>query len=98
MQADSQLTTSATESRLARAWWHPLWEFCMHVTVGTCIFVVITLPAVGLNYFVTWLASKGVDKPVISILYIAEYTLLVLDVALFITFLVRSSWRAFKEM
>ena len=98
MQDDSQLTSEASKPRLTGAWWHPLWEFCMHVIVGTCIFVIIALPAVGLNYFVTWLAGNGVDKPIIYILYIAEYTLLVLDVALFIIFLIRSSWRAFKEM
>lgn len=71
----------------------PLWEFLVHVLVGTGIFVVIAIPAVGLNLLVTYLSSLNVTYVIIIGLEIAEYALFVLDVGLYLLLLVRTGWR-----
>lgn len=79
-------------------WWHALWEFLVHVIVGTLIFVVIAIPAVGLGFLIGWLEHKKVGRLIIYGLKFAEYTLFVVDLALFAWFVVRTAWKSAKKM
>ncbi len=87
-----------SESSRAAIWWHPLWEFCTHALVGTGIFLLVAMPAVALNLLVVWLADQEVDTFIIYGLHLAEYSLFAVDVTLFLIFLARITWRAFKDI
>jgi len=80
------------------AWWYPLWEFLLHVLVGTGIFVVIAAPAVGLNLLVAYLATLKVSYWIILGLEVAEYSLFILDIVLYLVFLVRTGWRTIQKL
>jgi len=79
-------------------WWFPLWEFLVHVVVGTVIFVVIAAPAVGLNLLVAYLATLSVGWPIILGLEISEYALFVVDIGLYLVFLARTGWRTIQKL
>ena len=91
--AEPMAPASGPEESEHLAWWVGPWEFAVHVFVGTLIFGVIALPAVGLDFAVTFLTHKGVSSGVLVILRVAEYGLLITDVVLLFIFL----WRAFKR-
>lgn len=79
-------------------WWHAPAEFLVHVIVGTLIFVVIAVPAVGLDFLVKWLAGLGVTEIILYGLRFAEYMLFFVDLALFAWFVVRTAWKSAKKM
>lgn len=79
-------------------WWQAPIEFLVHVFVGTLIFVLIAAPAVGLDFLVRGLESKGVSKVIIYGLRFAEYMLFFVDLALFTWFVVRTAWKSAKKM
>lgn len=70
------------------AWWQPLWDFTIHVLVGTGIFLVITIVAVGLSEFVHWLERHRVDKFIVIPVQGMEYLLFGSDVILFTLFII----------
>jgi hypothetical protein len=59
------------------SWWVPLWEFAVHILVGTCIFLMIASVAVCVHKFVHWLLTTNPSLPIIIIigLKICEYIL-----------------------
>ena len=75
----------------------PVIKFFIHSLVGTLIFGVISTPAVILNCYVERL-SEMCSHGVIVLLTIGEYGLLIVDVSLFLIFLVRTGWVATREM
>lgn len=83
-------------------WWTPflaLVEFLIHVVVGTLIFGVIALPALGLNLGVAFLRSTGkFSAPIIFGLEGAEYLLFIVDLLLFVVFILRSFWCAYHQI
>jgi len=81
------------DAGLLATWWTPLWEFFVHVVVGTAMFVAIALPAVGLDILVTSLAAKNISQPILWGLKAAEYGLFGGDVLLFLTFILRTCWK-----
>ena len=80
------------------AWWDSLWEFLIHVVVGTGIFALIGTPAVVLDVLVSWLSTKSISSFIIYGLKSCEYTLFIVDIALFIVFIVRTAWRTFRKL
>ena len=79
-----------------------LWEFAVHVVVGTSLFVLIYAPVVGLNVLVRWL-KKGhvaweVDPVVIGLLIIGEAALALADTILFLYFLYVTTRGTLKEL
>lgn len=80
------------------AWWYPLWEFLIHVLVGTGIFVLIAAPAIGLNLLVASLATLKVGFWIILGLEVAEYGLFIVDIVLYLVFLVRTAWRTAQKL
>ena len=86
------------QGTVGRVWWHPLWEFLIHVLVGTGLFVIIYMPAVGLNLLIQWLASLNVSYVLILILVGAEYLLVLADSVLLAVFLYKTTSRTCKEL
>ncbi len=79
-------------------WYEPLITFFLEVLVGTFIFFLVLLPAVGINFFIKWLAEKGVDPILIYGLTGLEYTIFTVDVALCIFFIAKSAIKAGKKL
>jgi hypothetical protein len=78
-------------------WWFPLYEFAVHIFIGTIIFVLIALPAVGLNIWIKSLTGT-VDNLIIYALIGVEYLLFALDILLFAIHLLRTFLKASKEL
>ena len=81
-----------------RKWWHPLWQFAVHGLVGSAIFVVITAPAVLLSLLVKWLEDKKTNPVLVSGLKGAEYFVFGVDLLLFGWFVIRTAYRAAKDL
>ena len=90
-------TTEVDEN--APPWWVPIWEFLIHAVVGTTLFLLIALPAIGLNLLVHWLQTElSLSQLLITSLIAVEYMILVSDLILFAIFIVRSMSRTIKLM
>ena len=79
-------------------WWRPLLEFCIHVFVGTIIFLLIAAPAVGLDVLVSWLSGEEIGIWIIRGLKFAEYILFSVDLILLLVFVVRTAWLSGKKI
>lgn len=79
-------------------WWWPLYEFLIKVFTGTLMFVIIAIPTVGLNYLTKYLRSMEFSMVIVNGLDVVMYLLFAADIVLFIVFMVRSSYIAFRRM
>lgn len=85
---------SPTQSQERGGWW-PVWDFGVHVGVGTLIFGIIAGAAVGLDLIIQWLQSSFKLGPVIVYgLMAVEYVLFVGDLILFLIFILAVGVRA----
>lgn len=82
----------------AKKWWHPLLVLLKETFGGSIIFVVVAIPAIGINYSVHWLERQGIDSVIIVGLTMLEYTLFSVDAMLFIFFIVKSAIKAGQEL
>lgn len=80
------------------AWWHPLYEFGIHVFVGSGVFLLIAIPAVFLNFLVHWLENFGIDGWISSGLIGVEYFLFFADILLFVIFIVSTLVKTGKKL
>jgi hypothetical protein len=71
-------------------------DFAIHVIVGTVIFALIALPAVGLDLAMKQLLVN-VSEGIVTLIKIGEYAVVVCDLALFLVYLGKTGWRAMKE-
>ena len=78
--------------------WKAIWDFGVHSFVGTSLFAVVAMPAVGCDFAVKWLAQQQVSPYVIYGLHGAEGMLFICELALFITFLIRASVRHARRL
>ncbi len=85
-------------SPTAENWWAPLWEFFIHVVVGTGLFLIISLPALALDWSVRWLSGRDFSPWIIAGMQVAEYSLFALDLLLFLVFLAKTVGRTIKRM
>ena len=82
--------------QLTERWWAPIVEFAIHVAVGTLIFAVIASAALLLDL---WVQSLSTHSIVIRIgLRVGEYALFVVDLVLFLIFLLRTAWRTMGKL
>ena len=86
------------EETISNKWWYPLLELLIHIVVGTGFFVLIAMPAIGLDALVTWLERGVSNKIVIYGLRFAEYFLFLIDIILFVCFLIRTAWRTGRKL
>lgn len=73
-------------------------EQLLHMLFGTMIFVVLGAIAVGLDLAAAGVQSLGVSQFTHRAIEYAAHGLLVLDLVLFVLYLVRSSVNLVKEM
>lgn len=74
------------------------WQLLIHFISGTFVFVTVAFLAVCLSLGVDFLAVKGVNVFIIYGLRIAEYLLFVVDLFLFIIFILRTAWRTYRKL
>ncbi len=70
----------------------------VHFLTGTFVFAVVGLLAVGLSVFIDYLGRIGINSFIIWGLRIAEFLLFVVDLLLFIVFVLRTAWRTLKDL
>lgn len=75
-----------------------LWEFFVHILVATIIFVLIAMPAIGLNLLVHRLATYQIGEPILIGLTIVEYLIFLTDCLLFVVFLAKSIYRVSAKL
>jgi hypothetical protein len=73
-------------------------QLLIHFCLGTLVFVVVGLLAVGLSLLVDFLSTLKVNVFIIYGLRLAEYLLFVVDLLLFILFILRTGWRTAKKI
>jgi hypothetical protein len=78
-------------------WFAPVVHFAAHAVVGSFVFLIIALPALGLGMLVTWLKTQGTADYVLGVLTTLEYAIVTIDAAAFLWHLVYSTYKAFKE-
>jgi hypothetical protein len=89
---------AAQQPERTKRWWTPVVELGVHVLAASGIFIVVALPAVGLEFLVRWLEQSGISDTIITGLRIAEYTIFGGDLVLLIVFVLKSAWRAIKDL
>jgi hypothetical protein len=80
-----------------QTWLSPVAHFAGHSLVGTLVFIIIALPALGLGFLVSWLRLQGISEYVLGVLTLLEYAIVTLDAAALFLHLVYSAYKAFKE-
>ena len=90
-------TTTSPESKNKFSLW-PAWDFAVHVTVGTLVFVIIASGAVALDVVIARLEPLGIDRIIMYGLKGAEYALFVTDLLLFLVFLAKTGARATRSL
>lgn len=88
----------AVTAKWSASWWTPVWEFFIHVLIGTLLFVLIAAPAVGLSYLISWLEDSRVSHFILWGLTGCEYLLFGVDLALFTVFILRQAWKALVKL
>ena len=81
-----------------KSWLTPIVHFATHTFVGTAIFFIIGVPAIGLSCLVVLLKAWNVPEFTLSVLTFLEHVILVIDATLFVVYLIFTAWTAFKEM
>jgi len=74
------------------------WQLLIHFFSGTVVFVVVAFFAVGLSILVEYFKLRGVNPFIIYGLQVAEYLLFVVDLLLFVVFILRTAWRTLKKL
>ncbi len=79
--------------------WPLLLDFAIHVLLGSLIFFLIALPAIGLNLFVTWLDEKThITAGLVLGLTCAEWAVFIADAIMLVLFLTRALWNTVKRL
>lgn len=90
-------TNEVAATKTEKPWWAPIAHFAAHTVVGTAIFVIIGLPAVGLSLGIVWLEHLGVPAFPLEVLHFVEEALCVIDAGLFLLYVILTSYHALKE-
>lgn len=81
-----------------RRWWAPIVHFATHSAIGSAIFIVIALPALGLGRLVVWMEEHRAAPYVVGLFTFLEYAIATLDVILVLTYLTYAAVKAAKEL
>jgi hypothetical protein len=98
MAEDHPIETLSSATRPLDSFWHAPAEFGVHTVVGTCIFAIIALPAIFLDFLVQKLERNQFSVVVVYGVHLAEYSLFCADLLLFLTFLIVTGWRTGKRL
>lgn len=92
----TESTATKTEENTP-LWWAPILEFLIHAIVGTILFILIALPAIGLNLLIHLFQTELALNPLVILSFtLVEYAILSSDLFLFAVFIVRSTSRTMK--
>jgi hypothetical protein len=75
-----------------------IWEFVVHVAVGTFLFVLIAMAALLLAGFVEWLGERHMPSLLLQAVTFLEYALFTADVIAFGAFLCVSLGRFLRAL
>lgn len=78
--------------------WTPVVHFAAHTFVGSVLFLIVGLPAVGLSLLVHALEAAHLDGFTVQVLSFLEHAILLADAGLFMTYLVVTAIKSVKEM
>lgn len=78
--------------------WHSLKEFMVHISIGAIAFVFISVIAIALSEWVSYLQEANFNPIIIKGLAAFEYLLFALDLLLASIFLMRSMYKLGKEL
>jgi hypothetical protein len=73
-----------------------LLDLITHVFVGTVMFCIIAIPAVGLSLLLKWLAAVPVSTYTLQILTFLEHAIVTIDVATVLVYILSSIYREIK--
>ncbi len=97
MPPDTATRPQQANSVVSR-WWSPLWEFAVHVFVGTMLFIIIAIPAIGLSLLTKELEKLEVGRFIILGAQGAEYMMFFIDLIMYAVFLLKTAWRLIQRM
>lgn len=78
-------------------WWAPIVHFLTHAVVGSVIFVLVALPAWGLDLLVELLQAHHVQTYTAHVLGLLADAIVTLDAALVLAYFGLAAWKALKE-
>ena len=80
-------------------WWEPVWELVVHVLVGSALFAIIFLPAIGLDLAIRWMEEAWkVSEFLSGLLTGTKYAVAVIDAFLYLAFMVRMGYLFLKKL
>lgn len=77
--------------------WHAPLSLFIHVAIGTLIWAGLAVPAIGLDLLATHLKAD-LAPFIFWALRAVSYTIQGIDMLLFCIYLIRSSWRSFRQL
>ena len=78
--------------------WETPWEFASHAAASMAIFLIMAVPAVGLDLLVRSLQTHGVGSGIILYFQTAEYAFLGTDLVLLLAFLWQTIVRTIRKL
>jgi predicted membrane channel-forming protein YqfA (hemolysin III family) len=81
-----------------KKWYTPILNFATHALVGTLIFLIVALPAIGLEHLVHMAEGWGTSAFVVSVMVFLERAILVLDAGAVLLYILVSTYKEIKEM
>ena len=85
-------------SSLDGKWYKPIVNFATHAFVGTLVFLIVALPAIGLEHLVHMAEGWGTSSFVISVMVFLERAILVLDAGAVLLYISISTYKEIKDM
>jgi hypothetical protein len=79
------------------SWWTPVIHFLTHTVVGTAIFLIIAMPAWGLEQVVEILKEHHMEGYPAQVLTLLANAIVTLDAALVFAYFVYAGRKAMKE-
>jgi predicted membrane channel-forming protein YqfA (hemolysin III family) len=81
-----------------KKWYTPILNFATHAIVGTLVFLIVALPAIGLEHLVHMAEGWGTSAFVISVMVFLERAILVLDAGAVLLYILVSTYKEIKDM
>lgn len=78
-------------------WWAPIVHFLTHAVIGSVIFILVALPAWGLDWLVELLEGHHVQHYTAQVLTLLADAIVTLDALLVLAYFGLAAWKALKE-
>jgi hypothetical protein len=91
--SEESILTVESHQGVESHWWAYLVDFAVHILTGTGVFFVVALPAVVLDFVLHWLEGFVTSSLILGGLVVSKHALFAVDLALFLIYLINTSWR-----